>query len=179
MSSFEILNFLVIFGLIIAALCVFFLDDILQCIIAMAVLGTFLALEFLLLKAPDVAIAEAAVGAILTPVIFIITLNKVKSKKVKEGEKCKKKITYIILFLLLALFSFIGVKMNANQEELGKASKIILNETISKTGAINSVTATVFDFRGYDTLGEAIVLFTAICGVATVLRVEKKVKEEK
>ena len=29
MSSFEILNFLVIFGLIIAALCVFFLDDIL------------------------------------------------------------------------------------------------------------------------------------------------------
>ena len=40
---------------------------------------------------PDVAIAEAAVGAILTPVIFIITLNKVKSKKVKEGEKCKKK----------------------------------------------------------------------------------------
>ena len=58
-------------------------------------------------------------------------------------------------------------------------SKIILNETISKTGAINSVTATVFDFRGYDTLGEAIVLFTAICGVATVLRVEKKVKEEK
>ena len=51
----------------------------------------------------------------------------------------QKKITYIILFLLLALFSFIGVKMNANQEELGKASKIILNETISKTGAINSV----------------------------------------
>lgn len=179
MSSFEILNFLVIFGLIIAALCVFFLDDILQCIIAMAVLGTFLALEFLLLKAPDVAIAEAAVGAILTPVIFIITLNKVKSKKVKGGRKVQKKITYIILFLLLALFSFIGVKMNANQEELGKASKIILNETISKTGAINSVTATVFDFRGYDTLGEAIVLFTAICGVATVLRVEKKVKEEK
>ena len=60
MSSFEILNFLVIFGLIIAALCVFFLDDILQCIIAMAVLGTFLALEFLLLKAPDVAIEESA-----------------------------------------------------------------------------------------------------------------------
>lgn len=87
MSSFEILNFLVIFGLIIAALCVFFLDDILQCIIAMAVLGTFLALEFLILKAPDVALAEAAVGAILTPVIFIITLNKVKTK---EGEKCKK-----------------------------------------------------------------------------------------
>ncbi|MEN8077961.1 hydrogenase subunit MbhD domain-containing protein [Clostridioides difficile] len=91
MSSFYILNVLIIVGLIISAICVFFLDDILQCIIAMAVLGAFLALEFLLLKAPDVALAEAAVGSILTPVIFIITLNKVKSKKVKEEEKCEKR----------------------------------------------------------------------------------------
>ena len=91
MSSFDVLNTLIIVGLVASALCVFFLDDILQSIIAMAVLGGFLALEFLLLKAPDVAIAEAAVGAILTPVIFIITLNKVKTKKIKEEEKCEKR----------------------------------------------------------------------------------------
>ena len=91
MSSFDVLNLLIIIGLVASALCVFFLDDILQSIIAMAVLGRFLALEFLLLKAPDVAIAEAAVGAILTPVIFIITLNKVKTKKIKEEEKCEKR----------------------------------------------------------------------------------------
>ena len=87
MNSFNILNTLIIVGLVISAFCVFFLDDMLQCIIAMAVLGVFLALEFLLLKAPDVALAEAAVGAILTPVIFIITLNKVKAKKVREEDK--------------------------------------------------------------------------------------------
>ena len=67
--------------------------------------------------------------------------------------------------------------MVAKSEVFGDASQIIINETMSKTGAINSVTATVFDFRGYDTLGEAIVLFTAICGVAAVLE-EKKAKEE-
>ena len=92
MSSIEILNILIIIGLIIAALCVFFLDDILQSIIAMSVVGAFLALEFLILKAPDVAIAEAAVGAILTPIIFMITLNKVKKNtKVEEEEKCGKR----------------------------------------------------------------------------------------
>lgn len=91
MNSFNILNTLIIVGLVISALCVFFLDDMLQCIIAMAVLGGFLALEFLLLKAPDVALAEAAVGAILTPVIFIITLNKVKTKKVREEDKWEKR----------------------------------------------------------------------------------------
>jgi len=86
MNSFTVLNTLIIIGLVISALCVFFLDDLLQSIIAMAVVGAFLALEFLLLKAPDVALAEAAVGAILTPVIFIIALNKVKPKK-QKGDK--------------------------------------------------------------------------------------------
>lgn len=86
MNSFTVLNTLIIIGLVFSALCVFFLDDLLQSIIAMAVVGAFLALEFLLLKAPDVALAEASVGAILTPVIFIIALNKVKPKK-QKGDK--------------------------------------------------------------------------------------------
>jgi len=91
----------------------------------------------------------------------------------------RKKITYLILFLLLVIFTFLGFKMGLKPEVFGDASQIIINETIKETGAINSVTATVFDFRGYDTLGESIVLFTAICGVAVVLRPEKKAKEDK
>ena len=77
MTAFNIVNAIIIIGLIISAVSIFILDDVLQCIIATSVLGT-------LLKAPDVAIAEGAVGAILTPVIFIITLNNVKRNKNKE-----------------------------------------------------------------------------------------------
>lgn len=91
----------------------------------------------------------------------------------------RKKTTYLILFLLLVIFTFLGFKMGLKPEVFGDASQIIINETIKETGAINSVTATVFDFRGYDTLGESIVLFTAICGVSAVLRPEKKAKEDK
>lgn len=39
-----------------------------------------------------------------------------------------------------------------------------------EVAANNAVTAIVFDYRGYDTLGEATVLFTAVTGVALVLR---------
>ena len=42
--------------------------------------------------------------------------------------------------------------------------------------APNLITAVIFDFRAYDTLGESIVLFTAVCGTTTVLR--KNNKEE-
>jgi len=88
MSSVSILNSVIIIGMLIAAFCVVVIDDILPCIIASSVVGTFVALEFLLLRAPDVAIAEGAVGAVLTPVIFIIALTKVNKydKDKKEGD---------------------------------------------------------------------------------------------
>lgn len=40
----------------------------------------------------------------------------------------------------------------------------------AEAAANNVVTSIVFDYRGYDTLGEATVLFTAVVGVALVLR---------
>jgi len=39
-----------------------------------------------------------------------------------------------------------------------------------EVAANNAVTAVVFDYRGYDTLGEATVLFVAVTGVALILR---------
>lgn len=50
----------------------------------------------------------------------------------------------------------------------------MINNGQNDTGANNIVTSVVFDYRGYDTLGEATVLFTAIAGVLVVLRREKK-----
>ena len=46
------------------------------------------------------------------------------------------------------------------------------------TGAMNVVSAIILDYRAYDTLGEATVLFTAVVGVLTVMRSPGKKKEE-
>jgi multisubunit Na+/H+ antiporter MnhB subunit len=50
----------------------------------------------------------------------------------------------------------------------------IIQNTQKETGADNGVTAVVFDYRGFDTLGEATVLFTAVAGVILVFRRLKK-----
>lgn len=50
----------------------------------------------------------------------------------------------------------------------------IIENTQIETGADNSVTAVVFDYRGFDTLGEATVLFTAVAGVIVLFRRRKK-----
>lgn len=83
MSIIFFLNFIVIAGIIVSAWLAVSFDDLLSSIIALAVTGTLVALEFIMLSAPDVAIAEAAVGAVLSTVIFIVGLRRVKPK---EGE---------------------------------------------------------------------------------------------
>jgi multisubunit Na+/H+ antiporter MnhB subunit len=46
----------------------------------------------------------------------------------------------------------------------------IIENTQEETGANNGVTSVVFDYRGFDTLGEATVLFTAVAGVILIFR---------
>ena len=47
---------------------------------------------------------------------------------------------------------------------------IMVKENLAKTQAVNNVTAIVFDFRGYDTLGESFILLIAITGATVILR---------
>lgn len=74
----SILNVIVLLGVCVSAFLAFYLDDLLSSVIALGVTGLFAAAEFLILHAPDVAISEAAVGAALTPIIFIVTLRKIR-----------------------------------------------------------------------------------------------------
>jgi len=58
------------------------------------------------------------------------------------------------------------------------AAGAIVQQNLSETHAVNDVTSIVFDFRGYDTMGEAFILITAVAG-AVVILYHKKPKEEK
>ena len=58
------------------------------------------------------------------------------------------------------------------------AAAAIVQQNLAKTHAVNDVTSVVFDFRGYDTMGEAFILITAVAGSSVIL-FSKKAKEEK
>ena len=49
---------------------------------------------------------------------------------------------------------------------------------LDKVHAVNDVTSIVFDFRGYDTMGEAFILITAVAGSIVILYNAKKEKKE-
>lgn len=84
MNIIYLLNTLVIIGILISALCAVAFKNVLSSVIALGVTGAFMALEFILLQAPDVAIAEAAVGAVLSTAIFVIAVKKTTPKEEEE-----------------------------------------------------------------------------------------------
>ncbi len=73
-----VLHVIIPLALVICAIFVAVFRDLLYSVVALAVLSLLLAFEFYLLKAPDVAIAEAGIGAAVTTAILIITLRATK-----------------------------------------------------------------------------------------------------
>ncbi|KYK20354.1 hypothetical protein AYK21_06250 [Thermoplasmatales archaeon SG8-52-2] len=61
--------------IVIASFYAIYLKDLIAAAIAVAAMGLLLSLEFYILQAPDVAIAEAGVGACLTTAILIIAIR--------------------------------------------------------------------------------------------------------
>lgn len=84
MTPFLLLQGLVLLGLLVTAVLIVSFKDLLFSAIAFAAFSLLLALEFYLLQAPDVAIAEAGIGAGLTTAIFIIAIRGTRRHEEKD-----------------------------------------------------------------------------------------------
>jgi multisubunit Na+/H+ antiporter MnhB subunit len=79
----------------------------------------------------------------------------------------------LLIAILLVLFA--GLAHVATDLAFGKPARADMDDYFlrhgqEQTGANNIVTSVVFDFRAFDTLGEATVLFTAVLGVGMMFR---------
>ena len=84
MTLIEILHIIIPILTVAASIVAVYLKDLLAAVIAVAAMSLLLSLEFYILQAPDVAIAQAGVGACLTTAIFVITIRATKRM---EAEK--------------------------------------------------------------------------------------------
>ena len=83
-----------------------------------------------------------------------------------------KRLFFGIAFILF--FSFLVISaINLRpfgEPPFSQMDDYFIENAQSETGANNVVTSIVFDYRGFDTLGEATVLFTAVVGVIALFR---------
>jgi len=80
----------------------------------------------------------------------------------------------LILFVLFYFLKLSTITLEPFGEGSLRMAESYIEGATEKTGSANLVTGVLFDFRGYDTLGEAVVLVTAVLGVLTILRIKGK-----
>jgi multicomponent Na+:H+ antiporter subunit B len=141
-------------------------------VILFSIYSFLMASVLMVLDAVDVAMTEASVGAGISTVIMLASLHLIKSIELKPLRRN---------FAPLALSAVTGAVLVWGAMVLppfGAADTPVhthvapryLAESIRETNVPNVVTAVLADYRGYDTLGEAIVVFTAGIGVLLLLR---------
>ena len=141
--------------------------------ISMGIIGFSLTICFLILQAPDLAIVQVVVET-LSLIILLAAIIKSTSEDTRDKETSLRFGIYAgsILFMGILLILFIEAVSTLPKfgaPELRMASDYIA-KGLDKTGAANIVAAVILNLRGYDTLGEATILFTAATGVIVVLR---------
>ncbi|MFC2062266.1 hydrogen gas-evolving membrane-bound hydrogenase subunit E [Elusimicrobiota bacterium] len=150
--------------------------NLISSIISLGGVGFGLAIIMLFLRAPDVAIVQ-----ILVEVVLLIVLIRATISRDITEVKCRKEFFNRVFgismlgVLFLAIIFTIGqlpeFGMPVVDTVAGKAPFITyLKEGLRQTGSPNIVTAVLLDYRAYDTLGEATVLFAAIMGIVVILR---------
>jgi len=149
--------------------------DLLSAVIAMGVVGFTRTVVFVLLRAPDVAITQVVVEVLLL-IILVRSAVRREVHTVEAGRNAPGMAlaaAFVVVMLILGVIAIrelapFGQPLEARAADA--PSITYLQKGKEQTGCGNMVTAVLLDYRGYDTLGEATVLFVAVVGAVALLR---------
>ena len=133
----------------------------------------------LLLDAPDVAFTEAAVGAGITTVLMLSTLALTTKEEKQTGRNP------ILALIIVSLTGAALIYATADMPYYGDPQAPVhthvapryIEDSPAEVGVPNVVTAVLASYRGYDTLGETAVIFTA--GIAVLLLLRERARRRR
>ena len=141
-------------------------------VILASIYSFLMASVLIVLDAVDVAMTEASVGAGVSTVILLATLHLIKTTEMRPV-RTQLLPMFVVLgtgtvlvwgTLVLPPFGIADTPIHKH------VAPRYLADSIKETNVPNVVTAVLADYRGYDTLGETTVIFTAGIGVMLLLR---------
>ena len=134
---------------------------------------------FMFMDAVDVAFTEAAVGAGVATVLMLATLALVKDHKEKLPLGHRPWLPLIVVITTGAALVYGTLDMpNFGDPESAPQTHVApyyIEKTATDTGVPNIVTGVLASYRGFDTLGEVVVVFTA--GIAVLLLIGGRSRE--
>lgn len=150
-------------------------------VVVLAGIYSFLmASVMIVLDAVDVAMTEASVGAGVSTIVLLATLFLTQSREYPQPRNVILPLfiaVSVAAALIYGTFSLppFGI---ADSPINTHTSPYYLERSIEETTVPNVVTSVLGDYRGFDTLGETTVIFTAGMGIMLLLKGRRRRKEK-
>ncbi|WP_122090052.1 DUF4040 domain-containing protein [Halalkalicoccus subterraneus] len=153
--------------------------DVLSAIIVFAAYSLGMAILYTVLFAPDVAMTEAAISAGVTTILLLLTIAKTvrpPTDELFESVNVPALIAVGAFALVMGAAVLPAIPAVGDPSAIAWAnpdvSQYYLQNTYAETGVQNTVAAVLAAYRGFDTFGEAVVVFGAAVAVLLVLHRE-------
>ena len=153
--------------------------NLLHAVISVGAIGFLLSIVFLFLAAPDIAIVQIGVEVITLVILIRATLGR----EVQTEYASRPFVGIAFAVTLIAAMGLFGIQIFSEFPAFGvpvmdrfadAPSATYLQQGLAESGGPNIVTAVLLDFRAWDTLGEATVLFCAALGTVAILRLRAR-----
>ena len=157
--------------LAITAIAVVVLSDLFAVVMLFGIYSLLSASIFLVLDAVDVAFTEAAVGAGISTVLMLGTLAL--TTRTEKSPAHRPALPLLVVLITGAALIYATLDMPLWGDPAAPVHTHVapryIQSGLPETGVPNIVTAVLASYRGYDTLGEVTVIFTAGVGVMLLL----------
>ncbi|HJN03265.1 MAG TPA: DUF4040 domain-containing protein [Nitrospinota bacterium] len=189
------IDLMLLLFLVVCAIAAVSMKDLLSTTIILGVYSLIMTVVWTRLNAVDVAFTEASVGAGITTVLIIAALSR--TKREEEGQEYgmwskllnpqdlkltdkQSPLLWLTSLFIVLITGAVLIYGTIDMPDFGDPdapanihlAKRFIEESYEETGVPNFVTAILASYRGYDTLGETTVIFTA--GISLILLLRRK-----
>lgn len=146
--------------------------DLFKAIVLFITFGLLMALVWVRLEAPDVALAEAAIGAGLTGALLMsalarldfAALDQVTADQAEQANIKSPSLQWLPAVSVMLVAAGLGYGV-LSLPPLAEGLNAEVTANLHTSGVTNPVTAVLLNYRGYDTLLEMVVLLVALLAV--------------
>lgn len=167
--------------LAITAIGIIVLRDLLGAVILLGVYSLIAACAFVVMDAVDVAFTEAAVGAGISTILFLGALSFTKHEQKPRGHDSLVALLLVVATGGLLIFGTLDMPHYGRADSAAQTHPELavrfLEQSKSEVGMPNVVTSVLASYRGYDTLGETLVVFAAGIAVLNLLGLKRRRRE--
>jgi multicomponent Na+:H+ antiporter subunit B len=146
--------------------------DLISVVVLLGIYSFLMATVMVILDAVDVAMTEASVGAGISTVLLLGALYLTKGEEAKPIHAPWMPLAVSVAVGAALVYGSLGLPAFSDPQAPIHVHVVprYLLESVKETGVVNVVTAVLASYRGFDTLGETTVVFTAGAGVIALLR---------